>query len=456
MNRAYRNLGSDNPAPWKDPLIVSALLLLGVALVFGGASRLNASQVALVELSALPLMVLAGGLAMNAEFWIRHRTVLLISAGVIAIPLLQLVPLPPALWTALPGREDMVMGLGLADLTTGWNAATVSPDRTVASALALIPPMALLLAVLAGPRQLGVWLVRLLLAVAVISVVLGAAQLANGSTRFYPWPTTDKGHVVGFFANRNHFATLLLMTLPFAAAFAALERKRKRRAWVQSAAVGYAVLVMIALAGGGSRAGMLLFGPAAAISMAIWLASAAPRLSKRGLLALLLGASIIAVLAAFAFAPVLDRFDGSTDEGGRLDSWMVVIETIPTYLPIGAGTGTFDPVYRSVEPLSRLDPTFLNQAHNDWIEILLESGLLGAIALAIFCGWWALRTIHVWRTKGERTYLGRAASAAILMLLLHSVVDYPVRTLTIAVILALSVALLERSSESGEALQGPR
>lgn len=448
MSRPGGNLRGHTPAPWRDPLAISALILLAVAIGFGGASRLNAWQVAIVELSALPLMALSAGRAVDAELWPRHRILLTICAGVIVIPLLQLVPLPSALWTALPGREDIALALSLADVTPTWNATTVSPDRTLASALALTPPMALLLAVLAGPQQLSVLLVRMLLAAAVVSILLGATQLASGTTRFYPWPTTDAGHVVGFFANRNHFATMVVMTLPFAAVLATRERQRRKRVWIQSAAVGYSILVMIALAGGGSRAGMLLFWPAAAIAAAIWMACEVPRLSRKSVWAMLGGATIIIAMATFAFAPVLDRFDGATGEEGRLGSWKVVLQTIPTYLPVGAGTGAFDPVYRSVEPLARLDPTFLNQAHNDWLEILLESGLFGATAVAAFCGWWGLRTFQVWNTRSDGSHFGRAASAAILTVLLHSTVDYPVRTLTIAVTLALCVGILERSAVS--------
>lgn len=448
MSRLSRKRHSDDWSPWKDPLTLSALFLLGTAVVFGGATRLNAPQVALVELSALPLLVFAAGRAMNADFWSWHKAVFAIGAVVVAIPLLQLVPLPPAIWTGLPGREDMVLALSLVGVAPTWNPLTVSPDRTLASLLALIPPMAMFLAVLVAPQQSVVWLARLLLASAAVSIVLGAAQLASGSTQFYLWATTDAGHVVGFFANRNHLATLLVMALPFAAAFAAQERRRGARALVQSMAAGFLVLVMIALAGGGSRAGMLLFGPSLGLSVAIWLASAAPHLRKRTVIALALGALVVLALAVFAFAPVLDRFDGSIGEGGRLDSWKIVLQAIPTYLPVGAGTGSFDAVYRSVEPLSRLDPTFLNQAHNDWLEILIESGLFGAAALAAFCVWWAVRTVQVWRAKGDGPYFGRAASAAVLVLLLHSIVDYPVRTLTIAVVLALCVGVLERSVRS--------
>ncbi len=58
-------------------------------------------------------------------------------------------------------------------------------------------------------------------------------------------------------------------------------------------------------------------------------------------------------------------------------------EAAQSYLPVGSGLGSFDPVYRSVEPLERLDATFFNQAHNDYLEIWLETGWIGA-GLTVF------------------------------------------------------------------------
>ena len=52
------------------------------------------------------------------------------------------------------------------------------------------------------------------------------------------------------------------------------------------------------------------------------------------------------------------------------------------YLPFGAGLGAFDTVFRSVEPLAELDPTYFNQAHNEYLETWLEAGWSG-IALII-------------------------------------------------------------------------
>lgn len=426
-----------------DPLTALTIVVFTASLVFGGASRLNGLAVAGLELLALPLLVLAISRSTRLFTEPNHKWLLTILALIVAIPIVQLVQLPPSLWTRLPGREQLVLALQVTGLPAGWSPISVAPDRTLANALALIPPVAILLAILTRPEPLGRLLIQVFYAIAAVSIVIGAAQLASGSTRFYPWPTTDAGNVVGFFANRNHFATLLVMILPFAAAVAAQASKRREGHAGQWLAVGFFALTTIALAGVGSRAGFLLLGPSLALSIAIWLPQVAPRLSRVQIGAIAVGGLFLLVVAAFAFGPVLARFEGVDGPGSRLDNWSTVVQAIPTYLPVGAGIGSFDVVYRAVEPLSRLDPTYFNQAHNDWLEILIESGLFGAGALIAFVCWWAVRTLKVWRSDSPSALLGRGASAALLLLLLHSAVDYPIRTLAIAVVTAMSVAVLE-------------
>jgi hypothetical protein len=55
------------------------------------------------------------------------------------------------------------------------------------------------------------------------------------------------------------------------------------------------------------------------------------------------------------------RFSAETPEP-RFERWPRIAEAAQTYLPLGSGIGSFDAVYRSVEPLEELDSTFFNQA----------------------------------------------------------------------------------------------
>ncbi|HUH23012.1 MAG TPA: hypothetical protein VLZ51_03000, partial [Brevundimonas sp.] len=73
-------------------------------------------------------------------------------------------------------------------------------------------------------------------------------------------------------------------------------------------------------------------------------------------------------------------------------------------------------------------------------------GWLGAALLIGFLIWYGRRLWVVWRSGPSRERdMQRAASIAILVMIVHSGVDYPLRTATLAVLFALCAAILERS-----------
>ena len=102
---------------------------------------------------------------------------------------------------------------------------------------------------------------------------------------------------------------------------------------------------------------------------------------------------------------------------------------IRIYFPAGSGFGGFDTIFRVHEPYALLKPTYFNHAHNDWLEILLDGGLPAALLLVVALGWWLRASIRVWRASADSNMLlGRAGSAALLLILIASAVDYPART----------------------------
>ena len=431
-----------------DAVAIAAAILLALSFVFGGASREHALRLAVVELAALPLLVMSAERLIRSGLWREHRFALALLGGLAAIPLIQLNPLPPAIWTALPGRAEMVLALQLAGLQPGWAPLTVTPDLTWQSVLAILPPAAMFLAALSSSQAQTARMMGFYLGAAVIAVVLGAAQLASGGERLYPWETTGVGSVTGFFANRNHLATLLLACLPFAAVFGAavLRRRNDQRLplWFGALFMG---LVVIGLAAIRSRAGVILFGPVAIASLlAAWIAAGRGRPGP-GLLALTGGvAAAIGAVAILALPPILARFDVQSAPEGRFEGWPVVAEASQTWLPLGSGIGSFDAVFRSVEPLEQLDPTFFNHAHNEYLETWLEAGWLGAALIIAFLIWYGRRLWAAWKAGPSRERdLQRAASIALLAMLVHSGVDYPLRTATLAVLFALCAAILEKA-----------
>ena len=436
-----------------DATAIAAVVLLALSFVFGGASRDNALRLAVVELAALPLLVIAGERLIRSGLWRQHRFALGLLAGLVAIPLIQLIPLPPAIWTGLAGRDQLVLALDLAGVQPGWIPLSITPDLTWRSFLALLPPAAAFLAVLTAPQRLSARLIFLYLVAAVIGILLGAAQLASGGEHLYPWASTRVGAVSGFFANRNHLATFLLACLPFAAVIGATALRqgddRRISLWLGSLFIGLAVIGLAAIR---SRAGIILFFPTVVLSLfAAWIAAGRGRPSP-ALLGLAGGiAAALCAVAVFALPPVLARFELQSGPETRFEAWPTIADAAQTWLPLGSGIGSFDAVYRSVEPLDELSPLYLNQAHNDYLETWLEAGWPGVALIIAFLVWYGRRLWAAWRapTSRERDFQ-RAASIALLVMLLHSTVDYPLRMVIMAIMFAVCAAILEKAGHPTE------
>ncbi|MBC6980481.1 O-antigen ligase family protein [Caulobacter sp. 17J80-11] len=422
-----------------------AFVLLALSVVLGGASRENALPLALVELAATPLLVIAGRRLIASGAWREHKFPLALLAGLVAVPLLQLLPLPFGLWRQLPGRAPVAAVADLAGAAPAWATFSLTPEATWRAVLALIPPAAMFLAALTVSSDARRRMAVGYLLAAILSLLLGALQLLGGvDGPFYPYASTNYGSAVGLFANRNHLAALLVASLPLAGVFVgeALSSRRRDRSLRMVLAGLFYLLVLVGIASVRSRAGILLAGPALVASLLIvWRTTGARRTTPAVLGVAGVSAAALAAVALFALNPILARFDEQGPEG-RFETWPTITQAADAHLPLGAGVGAFDVVYRTVEPLESVGETFLNHAHNDFLETWLETGWLGAAVLAGFVAWWAKRSWRAWTADGGD--LARAASAAIALLLLHSAADYPLRTETLAVFLAFCCAVLER------------
>ncbi|HYE46158.1 MAG TPA: O-antigen ligase family protein [Caulobacter sp.] len=430
-------------------LFAASAVLLALCLLLGGASRLNGLQLTVLELASLPLLGWAVWRATLDGLWPRLKAPALLLAGLLVIAAIQLVPLPPELWSRLPGHGASAEALRLAGLEIGWRPLSLTPDLTVGSLLALLPAVAIFLAaVLLRPSQQA-WLAAGVVAFALVSLGLGAVQLVDGKdSAFFLYPFANRDNAVGLFANRNHQAALLVTALPFAAAAVAVARARglpSMPLWVALAAVFLLIVPFVVLLK--SRAGVLLLAPSLIASLAIlWppkaLAGGGQGPSRRGLLAL---GGVIAlgllIGGALAFGPLVERF--AANEEGRLLSGPVAARAAWDLMPFGSGLGSFKDVYAGVEPLEIMAASYWLHAHNDYLELWLEAGVPALALILLFLVWWARAGFEAWRAPAESAQtLARAGAAVVGLLLIHSLVDYPLRTPAMAAVFALACGLM--------------
>jgi len=432
-------------------------LLLAALLVFGGASR--EAVIAHGGLQLLAILVLLwclfDGRMQKLSIGGWFLTGLLLSLMLITV--LQLVPLPPELWSHLPGRQRIAEGFGIAGGGLPWLPVSMTPEETLSGALKFLPPLAAFLLLARTPiRAVSLVLPWALVAVATVSVMMGVGQVLGGRlSPLYLYAFTNWGQPVGFMANANHQAAFLLMTLPFAAVLAgrllvrAETGDRDAGQGFMLAALIIALVLGVAIAG--SLAGYLLGIPAIVLSV-----FAARARSGWSTLALLICVAVgVALIGLFAFSsPVLSGLgmtDFSSTSLGRPDTYARTVVAISQVMPVGSGLGSFEALFPSYEDPASVTDTFMNHAHSDYLEFVLEYGILGVGFILAFLVWFVIRSVAIWReTKSEGARIRKAASIAVLIVILHSLVDYPLRTPALAGFVGMCLGLMVARAE------GPR
>ncbi|MGA3308107.1 MAG: O-antigen ligase family protein [Xanthobacteraceae bacterium] len=436
------------------------------SLLLGGGTRGGFLSDAVLELLAVPTFLISVSSLMDLPWRGLHNEgrghwVLAFCFAVAFLPLIQLVPLPPWIWTRLPGREAIEAVFDLLGRQRPWMSISVSPNSTWLSALSLLPPIAIFLGVIQLGYRERRGLSLIVVAVGVVSAFIGLTQVAQGPTsalRFFA--ITNGTEAVGFFANRNHFAALLYVVLLFTAAWA-IDVAFKVGSWrdIRSfepativALTAFFVVFIVLIASEAmarSRAGVILTIVALAGVFAL---ASADRRNASGVTPrkLLLGATTLAIILAaqFALYRILGQFAIDPLADARIPFARNTIQAAKAFMPFGAGLGTFVPVYGMFEPPSdALANTYANHAHNDILELWLETGVMGMALLGLFVIWLGLRSVQLWwrPAAGARELdlsLMRAATVGIALLIAHSFVDYPLRTGAMMAILAFCCALL--------------
>jgi O-antigen ligase len=364
------------------------------------------------------------------------------------VGLLSLVPMPASLWSGQQLRAEVIEAFRLMGTDPPSLAASLAPPSTLQSLLHLIPAAAMFLLVLRLTNEDRRRLPAVLLGVAAVSVVLGAFQLFGGPEsplRFYQ--ITNRTSPVGFFANANHEATLLLCALPLTAFIAgrmASRRSQSKRSGGAVMSVAIAIFILAGIGISGSSAGYGLALPAAMASFLIYRRAVAGRLAK-GWWAALAGLALLFVFAGVQ-GPLgketLQSEVASSHSSSRRVLAATTVEIIKDTFPVGSGLGTFSTVYRRYEDPNLVTRTFANHTHNDYLEAVLELGLAGILLILGFLFWWGRRSYQVWTRDVEGASIARAGSVMIGIVLAHSVVDYPLRTAAIVAVFAMGCALM--------------
>ncbi len=284
---------------------------------------------------------------------------------------------------------------------------------------------------------------------AVVSA-LGIVQMLTWNGRIYWVREGTYKNVFGPFVNRNSYAALAGLVLPVALCLAAagIQRWRFRTVARPAAAVVFGSCALAIGAGivmSGSRGGMLT-SLAGTIALMMFLAPWRASWSRRLALPALAAATGVAGLAwGGALAARGGMLDGPLAH--RLDVWARSLALVAEYPLLGAGLGTFRYAFLPHAPPER---SWWTTAHNEYLEMVCDLGLLGAgLALVAFLGW----ARGVSGRAAQAPVVARALRAGMLAglaaLMLHAVANADLRVPAIA-LLAAAFAGAARGTVAGD------
>lgn len=453
--------------------IILVLTIAGTTLAFGGVQPLTYSLMEIVIYALFVALLVEharhGGVRLNVPVWP------LLFALVVIV---QLVPLPAAWIRTLDPSRTLAPELERIQQSAS-HALTLSiyPHATLLDLLKFLAYLAafILAAYLFDSRKKRSLLVTVLVVLGVFEAAYGIVQyLANWQRIFTFKKIYYLGMATGTFINHNHFAGFLELTFPFMFAlvfyhFQIWKDGRRRgpgridRATANAAgfqALIYAFLLVVAVVGvifSRSRGGIL------STFFAILVIGFLAQLKVRRKIWFIGIASFVLIAIVYGMwiglNPVLSRFQAlgtstkSLEAEGRLPTWQATLGIIRHHPITGTGLGTFQYAFPHVQDF--MLTYHFQHAHNDYLEILAETGWLGAILLFVPIVALLVKMIHSFITDNRRyrPAITLGCIGATLAILCHSVTDFnlhiPANALVLAVVLGIGykAACLERRDE---------
>ncbi len=443
------------PLPWGSRP-VAAMALFGAVV-----AALTTARLALAASGRLPLPALPGAARLALALWL----------GWVAWIGMQMVPLPAALLSVLsPRAAEAHAAVDALAPGAALHTTSLMPGATFEHwllSLALLCAFWLVLAVCAQQRRRQRWLLLVLLLSGLGQALYGIVMTLSGwELGFFAAKAHGLGYATGTFVNKNHFAAYLGLTLAAGVALVLADLRPKPWDSWRAALEGIVelalsprfrvrialVVIVIALVLTRSRMGNAAFFVALAVCGAIYVLL---RHRRFFLPSLVLFASIIVidlwiVSDRYGLEKLAQRIEQTSLEAeGRVD---VLPEIAPLWRPYalaGSGLGTFAQAY-SPERSDQIKQ-YYDHAHNDHLEFLIETGVIGyalLAALALLVLAHGLRIVRL-RNDPMACALGFAGAMAVVTAALNGLTDFSLRIPAVsATLVCLAALTLSCSAQS--------
>jgi O-antigen ligase len=377
--------------------------------------------------------------------------VLRISKNLLQLPLVGMIALGCVQLLPLRSGESSGNLSGLRFVKT----LSLDPYATrfvLVQVIALLIYFAATLVFTDTPHRLRL-LVRTITIFGFLLAIFGLTQSFTSPNRVYWVRELAQSTAFGPFINRHHFAGYmeLTMALPLGLVFSGGVGKERRLLYLFAAA-----LMAVALVFTNSRGGMISLLAEVLFIAAIGIRRGHRRhsthtddrfISNRAFRAASALALVFAIfLGALYFGGegALTRLVGTVNSDdpttGRAHFWNVTVDIIKAHPVIGTGLGAFGVVYTRYDTRNGLFR--LEQAHNDYLQVLSDGGLVGALlGLAFIVMLFRMGFARRESKDDFRRGVAVGALAGCFAVLVHSFFDFTLHTTSNALLFLVLAAL---------------
>jgi len=372
-----------------------------------------------------------------------------ISRNVLQLPLLGMFLL--GVFQLLPLRHPEDVGTHSIPLVSSLSFDPYSTRLILVQIAALAIYFAAVLVFTDTPKRLRL-LVRTIGVFGFFLAIFGLTQSFTSPDKIYWMRELPQSQAFGPFINRHHFAGYmeLALALPLGLVFTGAIEKEKKFIYIFAAGLMAVALIMT-----NSRGGIISL-VAEILFAAMGLRrhrhkkrheERPPRIRSAAMKAGLALALIVALFGGVVLLggeDALTRIVGSvnTDDPttGRAHFWGVTLDIIKTHPWIGTGLGAFGVVYTGYD--SRNGMYRLEQAHNDYLQVLSDGGIIGAVIALFF----VVNLFRMGFTRRDsrdefRRGVATGAMAGCFAVLVHSFFDFTLHTPANALLFLVLAAL---------------
>jgi O-antigen ligase len=272
------------------------------------------------------------------------------------------------------------------------------------------------------------WMAKLFAGYGAVVASFAVLQgLTPNGKLYWIWSLEQGGSVYGPYVNHNHYAGLMEMLLPFPLVLAATHFTNGNR---KIAAAGIAALMAGSIFLSGSRGGMAAFG-AQMVVLAVLMLRRREGSWKQPLMLGVFLATVIVFLVWIGGNELTQRLASIHSEareeingGVRLSIDRDCLRMFAKRPLLGWGLGAFPIVYPEFRSFYTL--FFVNHAHNDYLQLLVETGIAG-FSIAVWFLVLVFRRSAAKLKNWTETASGALTVAALLGcvgILVHSLLDF--------------------------------